>query len=95
MKELKEIPNRIKVEISQSDIRLGKQGDSFSCPIARAVKRAVGDHPRVDCDITVDIAGKSVIYELPKKAGNFINDFDADKKKVKPITFFARRYSVQ
>lgn len=89
--KLKEAPRKIKIEVTESDIKRGSQGSPNTCAIAKAVKRVMGDHPTVTSDIEVTIAGKNYTYDLPLKAENFIINFDEDKKSVKPFSFIAMR----
>ncbi len=88
--KLKEAPNQVKIEVTQADINQGKQGKIESCAIARAVKRAMGDNPKVSDDIEITIGDGLQYYDIPKKAAIFIEQFDEDKKKVKPFTFVAK-----
>ena len=89
--KLKEAPKKVTIEVTQTDIKKGDQGDMQSCAIARAVKRTMGDSPNVDSLITVEIAGKTWFYDMPQKAANFISKFDEDKSLVKPFSFVAKR----
>lgn len=92
MSKLKEVPKTVKIEVTATDIRLGKQQDPRSCAIARAVKRTMGDSPSVDgTEFDVTINDRTYYYDMPKKAGTFVDKFDTDKSKVKPFTFTATR----
>lgn len=89
--KFKEAPKNVKIEVTENDIKRGKQGDGKSCAIALATKRVLGDHPDVDDGgISVHVAGYDHLYNIPDKATKFINKFDDDKKRVKPFSFVAR-----
>ena len=79
------------INVNEHDIKHGLIGVCHHCPIARAVRRAVGN-------ITpgaVAVAPNGMSFKddkgywtakTPERAKQFINDFD-DRKEVKPIRF--------
>ena len=89
--KLKEAPKQVKIEVTQTDINRGDQGNAEACAIARAIKRTMGDHPIVDDGFTVEVGKKQHYYTFPQKAQAFIERFDEDKKLVKPFSFVAKR----
>ena len=93
MKKLTKALARVKIEITANDIRLGKRGQPTSCPIARAIKRELGDHPKVggSGSFSIMLGGEYQRYSAPDKAGKFVYRFDTDgKDAVKPFSFVAR-----
>lgn len=78
---------RVRIEVTQNDIRKGKRGSCFNCPIARAVKRATGcKDVDVDSDGTISLENGEVVIPSSIKRERFIEKFD-DKEKVSPIVF--------
>lgn len=73
------------IEVTSNDIRLGHRDKAATCPVARAIKRAINR--------TVLITHKNCFYgskyvgcSLPETACEFIQEFDS-VKTVAPITF--------
>ena len=73
----------MKFYIGKNDIKNGKRGDAYDCPIALAVKRKLKtDNVRVNFwSITIN----GTKYTAPRNAKEFIYNFDA-RNKVKPTT---------
>lgn len=88
--QLKEAPLKVTIDVTQDDIDKGKKGEPTTCAIARAIKRTMGDHPNVEDEIQITIQGQEYYYNIPKKASTFIERFDMDKKRVKPMSFVAK-----
>lgn len=82
------MPAAIKVAVSQTDIKKGRKYAADSCPVALAVKRAIGRTAYVT-STTVLING--VCYMMPHAASTFVRAFDSNKidsnKVVKPFRF--------
>lgn len=82
---------RVKIEVTEMDIKRGKRGDICKCPIARATNRLLKS-ARVTGFATLylntkrDRSGISRSYVLPKKAYNFVQCYDSHKA-VKPFSF--------
>ncbi len=98
---MKTLPKTIKVELAETDIRLGVAANSVKCPIARALRRAVGRGTAVSVKGSKYVYIGSDTYLIPKKAVTFINRFDTSyymrgkersdfKASLKPISFVAR-----
>ena len=85
---------KVKIEVTDDDIRLAKKTD-FSkkrktqwCPIARALRRVVGDHPSVATNYA-EFTKRGTVFVarlFPKKTNRFIRAFDVGKA-VKPFSF--------
>lgn len=85
----------IVVEVTQDDINKGVCGDPNKCAIARAVRRTV---KRMDIDVNGEyIKIEKDDYEMPlnKKAVKFIEDFDDNRRSVKPFSFVLKKYKRQ
>lgn len=79
---------RVTVEVTETDIRYGVCGDPRKCAIARAVKRLVKPRERPGVQVyPEELDTYDATYDLPKKARRFVEDFDEDKKRVKPFKF--------
>jgi hypothetical protein len=78
---------KVKVDVTPSDIKLGKQAKWESCAIARALKRDGFKNVNVGKDeITVTKMG--VVWEYSGSAHNlFIEKFDENKNSVTPRKF--------
>lgn len=80
---------RVRVEVTQNDIRKGRRGDCANCPIARAVKRVTRvQNALVEDDGTISFSKRDNIVIIPasEKRERFISKFDAGEK-VEPIVF--------
>lgn len=73
---------KIRIDVTDEDIRLGKRFSETSCPIARAARRAGIKDPLVVMGIYSD--GKH--YCLPLAAQDFVHDFDHGNP-VDPFSF--------
>lgn len=74
------------ITVTQRDINKGCAQDYVGCPIARAVKRTTGRLVEICNSADVVYGDERVTYRLPKRALNFIHDFDT-YGTVKPFTF--------
>jgi hypothetical protein len=88
---------KMHVNLIPEDITKGKRGEETSCAIARCVKREGGmvmQKPLKEVHVNrdgIDIVlpnGVELHADIPKKAIDFIQDFD-EKRPVKPIAFVA------
>jgi hypothetical protein len=78
---------KVRIRVNQRDIKNGKPGKSYSCPIALAIKRKIKDSEDV-------VVGLDVIYvnrknraiSNPGNVFRWVRDFDA-KRLVKPFSF--------
>ncbi len=79
---------KMTVRVTKKDIKYGRQEDTQSCAIALALKDKGFTKVNVNGD-TVCVAkkGKVGVYNVPARANTFIDNFDYDKKAVKPRTF--------
>jgi hypothetical protein len=82
----------MKVTVKQIDINRGEQGDVAQCPLARARRRALGDKHAVEVGIgTWDIDDEQA-FSLPKRAVEFVSDFDLfGPQAVEPFSFVTRK----
>ncbi len=102
MKSVNELPVKLKVRVTKTNIRRGKKGNSDTCAVSRAVRTAIQakrNGMTVDTgggtDIEVWEGGDSlnrvkyigVTAREQKRIDDFINNFDDKKSKVKPCTF--------
>lgn len=74
----------MKISVTKSDIEKGLLGDPFSCPVARAIRRASGKDFWVRYAWICNNSG--YVHDLPIAAQKFINRFD-DELPVKPFSF--------
>jgi hypothetical protein len=74
----------IVISVTLEDIRNGKQGHGFSCPIALALRRAGFGRVAVGRS-RAEINGRNVT--LPLSARYFIGGFDRHPRYVKPFSF--------
>jgi hypothetical protein len=85
----------IKVSVTAEDIREGTPGDYTSCPVALALRRALGDVSEIEVDnVEAEIFltnGDSLSLRLPPDAGRFINEFDC-QRPVEPFEFELELY---
>ena len=79
---------RIKISVTEDDIKRGDPSNGRGCPIARALRRMDyrGYHVGINIIEWHDWSGTA----LPAEAAKFISDFDA-KKEVKPFSFWIVR----
>lgn len=82
---------KTKIEVTKKDIKGGKRGDGYSCPIALAVRRTLGINIISVDNISVDFPfeGKGFSAEIPTKVQRFIDSFD-DGQDVKPFSFILK-----
>lgn len=78
----------VTVEVTEKDIAEGEGKDCFRCPVAIAIRRAVGNPVSVGMVLfkVIGDAGKSFTGRLPECASNLVRSFDAFGE-VKPISF--------
>ncbi len=97
---MKNLPDRIEVEVTEADIQNGMRGDCACCPIARALKRL---YPEYHVWVRLQVAYldqnltdwcysnlTNWCYSLPREAQIFINNFDLSVP-TKPFTFHMER----
>lgn len=76
------------VRVTKKDIKYGRREQPNSCALALALKDKGFNRVHVDgCTINVEKKGRVGIYDVSDSAGTFIDNFDTDKKTVKPKTF--------
>jgi hypothetical protein len=89
---------KIKVEVTEKDIKRGKPVSCSGCPIALAFRRATKTTSSSKRMKYVDVSGGYVgfVYknddywvDLPRRAQNFIHKFDLGKS-VKPFSFVVK-----
>jgi hypothetical protein len=85
----------MKVTVTQRDINRGREGSrSSNCPLARAIRRALGDHAPVGVGFVAWERGDGRFVSLPKKARQFRSDFDNfGPQAVEPFSFVTVRRS--
>ena len=90
------IPDILRIEVTQEDIDGGMRRSCGGCPIALAVRRALGpSHAAYVSAGAIDVfAGPPqkhlASYDLPNAAYTFVLDFD-NRLYVQPFRFTARR----
>lgn len=77
---------KFKVEVTQEDIKQGKQKNIYSCPLAKAIERTIGEEVQVVTDFFEMPLRKQRRIKLPNEAADFRGDFDKGFF-VKPFTF--------
>lgn len=81
---------RVKVEVTASCIKRGKRSDELLCPIALALKGALGRGSEASVGagwITALKNGWALVDQpMPTKTCRFVSRFD-DKRPVKPFSF--------
>lgn len=78
---------KIKINVTQNDIKKGERKITYACPIALALIRRGFKQPHVTCyEIRGALAGSSTFAFPPERVKQFMKAFDA-KKKVKPTSF--------
>lgn len=77
---------RVKIEVTEKDIRLGRRQASSTtkCPVARALKRVFKSRFRI-CEVSFATLEDAVIT-LPREAGLFMYALEGGKS-VKPFSF--------
>jgi hypothetical protein len=72
----------LKVTVTTQDIKIGDPFEAGSCPIAKALRRASGEHL-----VFAWRNGEALIggekFSLPKKVAEFIDEFDQNAEKVR------------
>lgn len=84
---------RLTVKVTATDIREGQKNRhprSRTCPVARAISRAVGEPCSVASKWGKVAEHPGARYDLPAKVRTKIDAFDADLK-VKPFSFTIAR----
>jgi len=85
----------MRIRVTQKDIDEGVQGNSFHCPVARAVKREFeADKVWVREIIIVTKAGSRQTYVAPPTVENFIESYDSailEFESPKPFSFSLNR----
>lgn len=79
----------MKVSVTQDDIDHGERHCCERCPVARAIRRVIGDMPVVEVErdnVTIGPLGGWTYATLPTRATKFIDRFDVGLK-VAPFTF--------
>lgn len=92
----------IEVTVTMSDIRRGKPHLTCSCPVALAMKRALGKRKGINVWLD-ELAISDIHYAAPARVGRFVRKFDAAKSggyfalaDFKPFTFkIGRALSVE
>jgi len=81
----------MRIRVTQDDIDEGVQGNSFHCPVARAVKRAFkADGVWVREIIIVTKAGSRQNYVAPPEVEDFLESYDSavlEFESPKPFSF--------
>jgi len=81
----------MRIRVTRRDIEEGVQGNSFHCPVARAVSRALRAHEVwVREIIIVSKAGAKETFVTPQKALDFMERYDSavlEFESPKPFSF--------
>lgn len=96
----------MRVQVKQLDLNRGEPGEPVSCPVARAIRRAlrnIGRYPAAvevgsdSVDIYTGRDGNYEVIDLPKKASDLIQSVDSNSHgphlwpEPAPLTFTMRR----
>jgi len=87
---------KLTINVTKQDILNGKPGNLNSCPIARAAKRMGFKKVSVFGKLTGNYKGENLTLDMPIRARNFIDKFDATigdvatRKTIKPFKFTLR-----
>lgn len=76
----------VTVEVTQDDIDAGRRKSCFGCPVARALRRAVGGDAWVVGPSWARALADAAALPLPPEAARFVRSFD-DRSPVSPFTF--------
>lgn len=79
----------MKIEVTQEDIAAGIRGDSCKCPVALAIKRALGERYFVAVNnqgILVSNQDGGRILRIPPRVNMFVRVFDFGMTPI-PISF--------
>lgn len=78
---------RVRIDVTERDIKAGVPNNADTCPIAIAAKRVISGEVCVSFKAGIE-TGKDTSIPLPKKATRFMYSFDnCDDEKVKPFSF--------
>jgi len=81
----------MRIRVTRRDIEEGVQGNSFHCPVARAISRALrADEVWVREIIIVSKAGAKETFVTPQKALDFMERYDSavlEFESPKPFSF--------
>jgi len=84
---------RLQLNVTANDIRLGTQGACDKCAVARSVARTL-KVPMRNLEVTQDSITVSddafyerYVFAVSGRMADFIENFDTDKRNVKPTTF--------
>jgi hypothetical protein len=81
----------MRIQVTQRDIEVGVQGNCFHCPVARAVRRALGaSEVWVREIIIVTKSGSRDTYVTPPAVTDFIERYDSailEFESPKPFSF--------
>ena len=82
---------KLEIIVTEGDIKRGKKMNIFTCPIAKAAKRALKYKVKLSVggETLRFYTDKEYVIHLPKKAEKFILSFDKGEK-VKPFKFVIR-----
>ena len=83
---------RLRVEVTQEDIVKGNPGFAQSCPIARAIHRALPESATVEVSSIIKVVEKTGgwrVFYPTKRALLFMGTFDK-REAVAPTTFYFR-----
>jgi len=87
----------MRIRVTRKDIEQGIQGNSFHCPVARAIQRALrAQEVWVREIIIVKKSGSSQTYVTPSPVENFIEQFDSallDFEAPRPFSFTLEKAS--
>ena len=102
---MKTTKTKIKIEVTPRDIKKGECNDPYNCAIALALKRSLRKEHISFRNVFVESghatvhprrpAGDNLWFPLPKRARNFIFEFDdlgdfGDRSELKPFSFEVR-----
>ncbi len=85
----------VTIEVTADDIKRGRQGESDTCAVARAIKRALPGARGVEVshygiDFRNPLTKATEECKVTEKVKKFIKAFDEDRNSVKPFSFTLR-----
>lgn len=77
---------KVRINVTQRDIKEGEPRNGYLCPVARAVRRHLADGRFVNVSDHLRIGGLTEAYPLPSRITEFITQYDRFEI-VNPVRF--------
>lgn len=86
---------KIKINVTQKDIKEGKPCEGRKCPVARAIRRHIESNLSVDVqdELIIETSKKAYTFKVPPEVNNFISIYDCrvfgdyETSHTKPFSF--------